>query len=140
VSNYYKMCQIFFSKIVVEAGDGFHCCVFIYLCRLLYDSLISPLQVSIDEWKRGVSQLDRDHAKGIIILLSFKTCSKQIWGYPSFMEFLYTLLLCFYVTLLCYFYIFYHIWRLISLFGFCCSCFLVVFSFLNNCFFVSYSL
>ncbi|KAK3751291.1 hypothetical protein QZH41_012201 [Actinostola sp. cb2023] len=42
------------------------------LIGLLYDSLISPLQVSLDEWKRGVNQLDRDHAK------EYKKCKQEM--------------------------------------------------------------
>lgn len=33
--------------------------------RALSESLISPLELKMEEWKKVASQLDKDHAKGI---------------------------------------------------------------------------
>lgn len=34
------------------------------LSRCFLEGLISPLQEQMEEWKRGVNTLDKDHAKG----------------------------------------------------------------------------
>ena len=35
-----------------------------FLNSVLYDLLITPLQDKLEEWKRGTTQVDRDHYKG----------------------------------------------------------------------------
>lgn len=39
----------------------------VFPCRTFLDGLINPLQEQMEEWKKGVNTLDKDHAKG-------KTC------------------------------------------------------------------
>lgn len=36
----------------------------IFLFRALSESLITPLELKMEEWKKAASQLDKDHAKG----------------------------------------------------------------------------
>lgn len=33
-------------------------------CRALSESLITPLELKMEEWKKVASQLDKDHSKG----------------------------------------------------------------------------
>lgn len=36
-----------------------------FLLRALSESLITPLELKMEEWKKVASQLDKDHAKGM---------------------------------------------------------------------------
>lgn len=57
--GYYVLCNTLYLYM-----DKFNRCVFV-CCRALMDSLITPLELKIEEWKKVASQLDKDHAKGI---------------------------------------------------------------------------
>lgn len=41
-------------------------CIIDNIFRLLCESLIFPLQERLDDWKKSVVQMDKDHAKGRI--------------------------------------------------------------------------
>lgn len=43
---------------------------FVFSSRTFLDGLINPLQEQMEEWKKGVNTLDKDHAKG-------KTCKQK---------------------------------------------------------------
>lgn len=42
----------------------FNLCIFYHSYSALMESLITPLQDKIEDWKKTANQLDKDHAKG----------------------------------------------------------------------------
>ena len=38
-------------------------CIF---CRVIADSFLTPFQECLDEWKKNLNQMEKDHAKGRI--------------------------------------------------------------------------
>lgn len=43
---------------------SFNLCIFYHSYSALMESLITPLQDKIEDWKKTANQLDKDHAKG----------------------------------------------------------------------------
>ena len=40
-------------------------CSFVSVFSVIMDTLVIPLQERVEDWKRAVLQLDKDHAKGM---------------------------------------------------------------------------
>lgn len=44
----------------------FLCILYIFLISAIMDCLVMPLQERIEDWKRSLINLDKEHAKGTI--------------------------------------------------------------------------
>lgn len=68
-SSYY---QHFYPHLLLTLCK-FQFCFFIY--STITENLVAPLQEKMEEWKRNVAQMDKDHAKGIKLFFFFiNTC------------------------------------------------------------------
>lgn len=54
---------------------SFNLCIFYHSYSALMESLITPLQDKIEDWKKTANQLDKDHAKGRIGLPNCVGCN-----------------------------------------------------------------